>query len=621
MGQNIGQFALSWCGSQTVRGAPDENLFALCEQAKRCIFAAAFEVKKEVSVPTRDMADHRNPLTDASAEAVGPMVRLGVVVLVYAALTVFVFRSFIPHLGSILIGPPEDNMQDFWNTWYAASQVRTIHDLGYTNLIRHPEGMTLYYHSFAYPKLVIAVIFGAVFGTRLTDLVVLENLLLVISFPISAIGGFYLVRHFTRDTIGALAGGAVFAFNPSHIAHVAHHLGVSSIEFIPFFVLSFILAVERRSRGFALLSTLCFVLSVLSCWYYLFYCAYFMAFFYAVVAIKQRRFLNPWPLLVILCNIVGLLVLLSPLLVPMIVQAATGANVYRGGTDWYVADLFGYVAFPPVHLLSALSGPIYSHLTGNAWEATVYLGLVNLVLLAWLILRRKQLDRDLISFVLSGMLVFAVIASGDHLHVLGQPAIPLPDLLLSHLPLFKNVRSPSRAVTLVYIFLSIGIGYAVSTIWRERGATWSGRGAVTVVALLMALDWYPLDLPGTPVVCLPAYSLIARDPDRHVAVLELPRGGRSEENAYMMYQACHLHPIVNGNVARIVGKTLYNRVVTKDLDQQRRQLTENSVKYIVIHRPDGKLYQWHLQDGQAAQYAKTYPVLYSGGDAVVLGVY
>jgi len=564
--------------------------------------------------------DHRNSTTDASTGVVGHTLRLGLVALVYTALTVFAFRNFIPHVGSTLIGPPEDNMQDFWNTWYAASQVRTFHDLGYTNLLGHPEGMTLYYHSFSYPKLAVAMIFGALFGAHLTHLVVLENLLLVISFPISAIGGFYLVRHFTRDTFGALVGGAVFAFNPVHVAHVQHHMHVSSIEFIPFFALFFILAVERRSRGFALLSTLCFVLSALSCWYYLFYCAYFMAFLYAVVAIKQRRFLNVWPLIVILCNIVGLLVLLSPLLVPMVLQAARGENVYAPGTETIVADLFGYVAFPPVHFLSALSEHIYSHLTGPTWESTVYLGLVNIALLAWLILRRKRLDRDLIAFVLSGMGVFAVIASGNHLHVLGRSTIPLPGLLLSYLPFFKNVRGPSRAMVLVYLFLSIGIGYAISTIWRERGATWIGRGTVTVVVLLMALDFYPRGLPDTPVACLPAYSLVAQDTDRHAGVLDLPQG-YIEGNAYMMYQACHLHPIVARNVARPVYKTLNDHLQLRDLDQQRRQLTENHVKYIVIHPSQGEFFQWPPEDVMPPQYPRTYPVLYSGNDAVVFGVY
>jgi hypothetical protein len=74
-------------------------------------------------------------------------------------------------------------------------------------------------------------------------------------------------------------------------------------------------------------------------------------------------------------------------------------------------------------------------------------------------------------------------------------------------------------------------------------------------------------------------------------------------------------------VSRPIDKTLYDRLVTGDLDQQRRQLAANNVKYIVIHRPDGKLFQWRSEDGQAAQYAKMYPVLYSGEDAVVVRVY
>ena len=590
------------------------------------------------------------------------IVWLCLMILVYAVLTVFVFRNFIPQFGSTLIGPPEDNMQDFWNTWYAMSQVRAFRDLGYTNLIKYPEGTTLYYNAFSYPKIVTAIIFGKLFGTRLPDLVLLENLFLLISFPISAIGGFYLARHFTRDRIGAMVAGAVFAFNPSHVAHVGHQMHVSSIEFIPFFALSFILAVERRSRLSIVLSTLCFALTALSSWYYLFYCAYFMAFYYAFVAIKRRRWLQVWPLVVILCNILGVCVLLSPLLVPMVVQEARGLSVYQlsqPGADTYVADLVGYVTFPRVHLLAALTKQISSHLSGNPWEATVYLGLVNIALLVWLIVHRKQLNRELIIFVLTGMGLFSVFASGNHLHVLGLgdghiPSrlsavhhlfvvpiphlllrhlpyllshfrIPLPDLLLSYLPFFKNVRTPSRAIVFVYMFLSIGVGYAVSVIWQRRDSTWVGRALVVAIVFLMALDWYPRPLPGTPRVCLPAYSLVTQDPDRHAAVLDLPRGYLDthyiEGEAYMMYQTCHLHPIVNGIVSRILNKTLEDQLITDDLDQQRRQLTDNKVKYIVIHRPHSDLFQWSPNDGQIVQYLKMYPVVYSAEDAIVLRVY
>jgi hypothetical protein len=35
---------------------------------------------------------------------------LGPMILVYTALTVFVFRNVIPHFISALVGPPEDNV-------------------------------------------------------------------------------------------------------------------------------------------------------------------------------------------------------------------------------------------------------------------------------------------------------------------------------------------------------------------------------------------------------------------------------------------------------------------------------------------------------------------------------
>jgi hypothetical protein len=52
-------------------------------------------------------------------------------------------------------------------------------------------------------------------------------------------------------------------------------------------------------------------------------------------------------------------------------------------------------------------------------------------------------------------------------------------------------------------------------------------------------------------------------------------------------------------------------------------LTENHVKYIVIHRAEGKLIPYILLGDYLAsqEYPRTYPVLYSGNDAVVFGVY
>ena len=116
------------------------------------------------------------------------------------------------------------------------------------------------------------------FGTDLHTLVALENATLLASFPLAGLGAFCLVRHLTRSTVGGLIGGFIFAFNPSHVAHTLHHAGVASIEFLPFFVLCYLLALERRSNAWLAAAAIFYALSALSCWYFLFYGAYFLGF-------------------------------------------------------------------------------------------------------------------------------------------------------------------------------------------------------------------------------------------------------------------------------------------------------------------------------------------------------
>jgi hypothetical protein len=499
-------------------------------------------------------------------------------------------------------------------------------------MIRFPEGTPLYYHSFAYPKVFAIALLCKATGTELPSLLFLQNLSLLISFPLAGVGAFYLVRHFTQNEAGALMGGVVFAFNPSHVAHVMHHASVSSIEFIPFFVLSYLVAIERKSIIWLGLAIAFYVLSALSCWYYLFYIAYFIAFHTVYTVIRDRAFPSGWSLLSPIVCLGGVIVVLSPLLIPMVREALGPTSVYGGDFDSYifVADVFGYAAFPPVHLLGGLTKGIYSRLTGTPWEATVYLGLVNLVVMTWLCLFAKQKDSGLLTYVLSGMAVFCIVASGASLHILGKGTIPMPDALLTKLPFFRNVRDPSRAIVFVYLFLAIGIGHATSLIWRHRHRP-PVRWGLVAVAALMVLDFYPFHLAITPVSCPLGLELIRDDPERGFGILNLPRG-YEESNAYMLQQMCHDRPIVQGQTSRDAVVTLRDRLETQNLQVQRHQLAAANVKYIVITprsqelfawgpRGPKELFSWHPADGEQADYFRTYPMVYHDSDLTILRVY
>jgi hypothetical protein len=536
----------------------------------------------------------------------------------FAALTALFFRQVLPDLSSALIGPPEDNLQDFWNSWYAVQP----HDHGFffTRLIRAPEGVSLIYHSFAYPQIFAVWLLSRLFGTDLPTLVLLQNLTNLASFPLAATGAYYLCRHLGGGRIGSAAGGFIFAFNPWHIAQVMHHAHVAGIEFLPLFALCYLLALERRSYGWLGGAIIFYALSALSCWYYLFYCLYFLAFHLLYLRVHEHRWPRGWRLAAPALCLTGVGVLLSPIILPM---ALTGLqnNAYHPGGNVFAADLLGYTAFPPTHFWGQFSAKLNASFSGNIWEAGVYLGLANLAVMAWAFWQAKTDARRVLWYALGGMIFFAVMASGDALHWHGQTLpIHMPNIVLSKLPFFANVRTPVRAIVFVYLFLGIAVAMAITTAMTFKRTAWTG-GALALVLVLVLLDFFPTYIQTTPMDCGNGFSALARDRDKNFAVLDLPFGYEAQ-NFYMAQQACHGRPIAQGIIARQLSATLTDHLEVGDLAAQRRQLTAAGIKYILLHHSKKDLFDWGTRiDGDPQIYRRSYSIVAEEPGLTILRVY
>ncbi len=534
---------------------------------------------------------------------------------------------YYPVLGrftTALLGPPEDNMQDLWNTWY--SQVAFASDphlLLHTRMLFFPEGSSLIYHSFAYPNLVEIFVLRCLFGLSrdIHVLIGMHNLMLMLTFFFAALGAFMLTWEFTGHFLTALVGGYIFAFSPFHFAHALHHMHVATIQFIPVFVLCVWRCVNRWTMAAYLGAVLFFALSALSCWYYLFYNVYFVVLCYGYCALNRRAWWLKDTALRIGAILAGGALCLAPLLVPMVIQGAGNPSVYKSGHDQFIADLVGFVAFHPYHLLSGFTQRINARLQGNPWEMSVYLGLVNIALMAWGVLHRKVVSRVL-AFCGIGMVFFMLLAAGRSLHVLGHPIhfLYLPTALTEHLPFFRNIRTPSRAVVYVYLFLGVAIGCILKALCFDPGARvyqWQRqaglRHAIAMVLLVgIFLDYYSIARETTPVECPQAYQLIRRDGEHTSAVLDLPatyKGG----NQAMLYQIFHQHPIVHASISRKPTPSLIDSLAFDDLELQKAQLRKGGVRYVVIHK--------QLLQGQhrlnLAEYAHHYRTVYDDPDQVV----
>ena len=547
----------------------------------------------------------------------------------FTAVTAMFFPHWSRHINSVLLGPREDNRQDYWNTWYGVTKASG--HFFFTNLIRYPTGTPLYYQSFDYPQIAVVALLARIFGTAPSTLLTLQNITLLASFPLAGTGAFFLVRHYTRDILGASLGGFVFAFSPWHVAQAMHHAHVSSIEFIPMFVLAYTLALERKSIGWLGAAVALCVLNALSCWYYLVYIGFFLVFHFVYWTVQKSRSDLGWAIGAPLACIVGTLAILSPLVIPMASEALHGGAVYADpeGSKRFVADLAAYFIFPSTHVFSHAGMPAYLQPTGNPWEGAIYLGLVNLALLTWALLRSRSYERSVFVYLLAGMASFVVIASGDELHLFGHRLMAMPGALISQLPLLANARTPSRAVVFVYLFLSVGVGLAMRLAF-ERYPHVSERIGLYCVLVLLLIDFFPAYVTATPAECKPGWARIRDDGSVRYGILMLPRGfipmrddedrtGYSEQVRYMYEQAtCHGRPIVEGALSRnVAGGGLLEALNVRDLNAQKKQLADAAVKYIVIDHD----FRWENRDGDRNRYSLAYPTVYDGKDLTILRVY
>ncbi|MEI6613707.1 MAG: hypothetical protein WCL37_02305 [Chrysiogenales bacterium] len=525
-------------------------------------------------------------------------------------------------MSTSLIGPAEDNMFFYWALWHGSESFSNpAFSFMHTQLIYYPEGISLLFCNYYYYGIAITI-FLRIFFT----LPLIHNLLIFHTFVVAGLGAFCLIRYLTADFKVSLLGGFVFAFNPSHFAHSLHHLTIASIQFIPFFVLFFIRTAREKNKINIFLAALFMTLNALCDWNYLVFDLVFILL--GFIYLLWRRRANAWAALKRIAWIPSLAFLfLSPLIVPMIL-AMLNRTFFKilPGHDIYVADFFSFFTPHPYHLLSAnrLIQKINNAFTGNDWEKTAYLGIVNLLLIGF---AARPIWKRAGKYFL-GLGAFMILAMGVSPHFLGRSLpLPLPYRLLQALPFFSQARNPSRIIVYAYLFLAILTAFALRHFLAGMRSKVRGRMVWAAIFLLVFLDFYAVDAVVTPVVLPPCYAVIQKDPAGNFGILELPR----DSARYMLYQTMRGIPSVQGYMGRRFEKTLIDSLVNdlKHLDGQKRQLIANRVKYIVFFKKrldwdsvkpaDVKYFQEREQI--ATIYAATYEKIFSNNESVVFKVY
>jgi hypothetical protein len=483
----------------------------------------------------------------------------------YLALTLIMTFPLATEFTTAIPGDGFDGWQNYWNLWWVK---KALLDLGtnpfFCDYVYYPTGASLYFHTLNIFNGLFTMPIQAIFG-----LTVAYNFVVVFSFVAGGYGIYLLVYRFGAGKLAAFVAGLVFTFSPYHFAHLLGHMQLISLEWLPFYVLFTVKALDRSQTapaGFAiqrpdgglqirreqkrdLLSlkrmrcwlarswpaAVFLVLTFLCEWgYYVMYLAIFTLLYTGYVTWKERRVWEP----VARAGLIWLLfiVLASPILVPMAIEAMNTTEYLTPSFEQSLslsADLLAFFTPNEMHPLWGDWARAWSErFTTTTSERMVFAGYIPLALGVLALWKHRQRA----GFWALSLLVFFILALGPVLHVGGQPVsvlgttIPLPYIVLYRLlPFVRLSRSISRFDVMVMLSLGVlaglGAGWLSGWVARwldgRRGGRLGGWVVGGVAGALICFEFLAVPYPMTEVEVPSFYQQVAQEPGDFV-LMELP---------------------------------------------------------------------------------------------------
>ena len=463
-----------------------------------------------------------------------------------------------------------DGSTFLWAYWAIPRAVLRLENPFVTDLLFHPVGAHLAFHTSTPLEAALAWPVASVFGVA-----VAVNALQVAAAMLSALGAYLLALHVCGNRRAAFFAGLAFAFVPYRFVHSSGHLNLIHAEFLPFGLLAALRLLEEPTRPRAVVLGVVVGLTFLTDFYYF----VFLLLGVAVLIVFKRawRLVGPavlWRRLAEAAVISAVVAL--PLLLPIIDGLSSGElDSLPGwaGADVRSADLISWVVPSDRHRLWGSTVHDLRRLLPGGGEGLAYPGLIVLGLaLAGRAVGDPVRRRGWVALAAcAGVLAmgpFLQIAgrSGSGFSYLGREfALPLPYLVVHLVPVLDSVRVPGRFAILAILALDVLAAATLAALLRRRPA-WAVPLLSACVGVLL-LELLPVPIATQPIRVPDPYHAIANDPDQG-AVLEVPLQWQSgvsvvgdtsppRDSAIFMYFATvHERPLVSGYVSRYPSQRL-----------------------------------------------------------------
>ena len=472
-----------------------------------------------------------------------------------------------------------DKYNSLWNLWWVPYSIFSLHSNPYnTNLLFYPIGANLVTNDNTLLAGLIFYLFQRI------SLVFEYNLIFITSFVLSGIFMFMLARYLVKDSYAAFIAGLIFAFSPMHIAQAYVHLNWASVEFIPLFILFFLLSIEKPSLRYKFIAAIAFLFvtffgdieqGIISVFFIL------MFFLFAEIKkierfrISKEKFWSIFAIfaIVLLLGLPFFVPIIQFLLTPQSLSSANSSSPPIIRTEWSNNLLSFFLPSFYNGIFSNFSLSYFgSVFAPDINERVSFLGysVLFLAIIAILYNRKNKKKFREIQFWFYIVLIFLLLSLGPIVFV-GRYAVFFgPYLIYYFIPLFNIVREPGRFDVIVTVALAIlaSIGFSNLRIYiaeRHKHIKMTALSLTVLFSILILIEYNGMPTKSmvqtifTTLRMPVGYSIISQA-SGNAPVLILPDMLNVEDNgAYsiptyqgmaMYYQTSFAKPIFDGYISR-----------------------------------------------------------------------
>ena len=528
-------------------------------------------------------ADHRPSSIPLSRRELLAVVLVGAL---FAAVFTWPIVARFDRAGRLDSG---DALYSIWNVAWVAHALSTNPFQVYNANIFHPHLNTL---AFSEANLVAGALAAPVWLVTGNPHAT-SNFVILLSFVLSGLTTYILVKHLTGSRLSAAIAGISFSFCPFVFSHLAHVQLLMTFG-LPLILLCVHRFAEAPSLRGAIWLGLAMALQALASGYYGVFGGLMAGLGVLWFGIARGHWRRPsyWLWAALAAGLA--LAIIAPFFAPYAEVQADGFERTLDDARMYSVRWRAYLASPNlVHrwMLDLI----------GTWSEVLFPGFIPIffTIVALLLLTRRGADP--VTGLQGHIVGFYLTVAGLAYWTSTGPNGGLYTLLYHSMPFFTMLRAPARFGLLVTLSLVVVGSLGLASLTRQIRPSARRLLIPGLVAFALARSTVgPLGLTDAPETPL-AYRRLASLPDAPVAEFPFFVGGleRYRHTEYMLWSTLHWKPLLNGYSDHMPADThdehlklaVFPEPVSWDV------LREHDARYVLVH--------WRFMSGDDIEFTRS----------------